>query len=86
MADNAFALPPYESPESGPLGMGNASYNVPSVYDGKINSPDNAIARAMQMGLGQFPSYQSPFEAENRYHRMHNYMEADQPAPSWRRR
>ncbi|MGZ3639404.1 MAG: hypothetical protein ACXVCX_16365 [Ktedonobacterales bacterium] len=52
-------------------------YNVPSVYDGQILSPDNAIARAMQSGLSQFPSYASPFQAENRYQQMHNYMDAD---------
>ena len=57
------------------------TYNVPSVYDGRINHPDDAIARAMQMGLHLFPSYQSPFEAENRYQRMHNYMERDLPIP-----
>ena len=60
---------------------GGRTYNVPSVYDGRINSPDAAIQRAMQMGLHNFPSYQSPFEAENRYQRMHNYMERDLPIP-----
>lgn len=53
------------------------TYNVPSVYNGQILSPDNAIARAYSSGLGQFPSYSSPFEAENRYQRMHGYMERD---------
>lgn len=60
---------------------GGRTYNVPSVYDGKINAPDDAITRAIQMGLGQFPSYRSPFEAENRYQRMHNFMERDLPIP-----
>jgi hypothetical protein len=59
------------------VGMGDRAYNLPSVYDGQILSPDNAIARAVQSGLGQFPSYASPFQAENRYQQIHNYMDAD---------
>lgn len=65
------------------VGMGDGrAYNIPTVYDGKIlpvDGPraDNAIARAEAAGLNKFPSYQSPFEAENRYQRMHNYMERD---------
>lgn len=53
------------------------TYNVPTVYDGKIISPDSAISRAISGGIQRFPSYQSPFEAENRYQRMHGYMERD---------
>ena len=53
------------------------TYNLPTVYDGQILSPDNALARARQAGLSTFPSYQSPFEAENRYQQMHGYMERD---------
>lgn len=61
-------------------GEDGRTYNVPSVYDGQIVSPDNAIARAYAAGIGRFPSYQSPFEAENRYQRMHKYMERDTDA------
>jgi hypothetical protein len=52
-------------------------YNVPSVYDGKILSPEEAIDRAKEMGLEQFPSYRSQREADARYERMHRYMESD---------
>jgi hypothetical protein len=61
------------------------TYNLPTVYDGRILPPsgpwaDNAMTRAQQQGLDTFPSYQSPFEAENRYQQMHNYMDRDTAA------
>lgn len=59
------------------VGMGDRAYNLPTVYDGNFLAPGAAIARAQSQGLDKFPSYQSPFEAENRYTRMHNYMDRD---------
>jgi tail lysozyme len=53
------------------------AYNVPTVYDGKILSPQEAIDRAMKEGLDKFPSYKSEDEAEARYQQMHDYMEKD---------
>lgn len=58
-------------------GPDNRQYNVPSVYDGQIISPDAAIARAKQDGLAQFPSYPTPEAAEERYGQMHGYMDKD---------
>ncbi len=58
-------------------GPGGKIYNVPRVYDGQIISPDAAYDRATQQGMNTFPSYQSTFEAENRYQQMHNFMEMD---------
>ncbi len=58
-------------------GVGNKVYNMPTVYEGKILPPDEAFNRAMQEGINQFPSYDTQDEAEQRYQKMHNYMERD---------
>lgn len=58
---------------------GGRTYNVPSIYGNAKLSPDDAINAAYGTGLSTFPSYASDFQAENRYHRMHNYMEQDMP-------
>jgi hypothetical protein len=59
------------------VGLGGKFYNIPTVWDGKILQPDDAIARARQEGLDKFPSYSSEDEAEARYQKMHDYMERD---------
>ncbi len=67
------------------MGIGDKAYNLPTVYNGAILPPDasvvdrrpTAIGNALSQGLDKFPSYQSPFEAENRYTQMHNYMDRD---------
>jgi hypothetical protein len=53
------------------------SYNIPTVYDGKIVPVDEAVARAKQQGLDKFPSYPTPDAAEARYMQMHDYMDKD---------
>jgi hypothetical protein len=53
------------------------TYNVPTVYDGKILPPREAVDRAMKEGLDKFPSYGSEAEAEARYQKMHDFMEKD---------
>jgi len=53
------------------------TYNVPTVWDGKILPPADAMKRADQEGLDKFPSYGSQSEAEARYAQMHSYMEKD---------
>lgn len=55
-------------------------YNIPSVYNGQMLSPDEAVQRAEQIGLDTFPSYRSTGAAETRYQKMHNYMEKDTQA------
>lgn len=52
-------------------------YNVPTVWDGKILPPDEAMKRARAQGLDQFPSYPTEAEAESRYQAMHGFMEKD---------
>jgi hypothetical protein len=53
------------------------TYNIPTVWDGKILKPDDAIKRAEKEGLDKFPSYGSEAEAEKRYQQMHDFMERD---------
>jgi hypothetical protein len=55
------------------------TYNVPTIYGNTRLSPDAAIQMAYKIGLDKFPSYGSEFAAENRYQRMHNYLERDVP-------
>lgn len=56
------------------------TYNIPTVWDGKILKPDDAIKRAEHEGLDKFPSYASEEEAEARYGKMHAFMERDTAA------
>src|SRR5215470_10570122 len=39
------------------LGPDGRAYNIPTVWDGKILEADDAVQRAMQQGLRNFPSY-----------------------------
>ena len=57
--------------------VGDKTYVLPTVWGGKIVSPDQAIQLAKQYGLDKFPVYGSDQEAEQRYQQMHNYMEQD---------
>ena len=57
--------------------LNGKTYNLPTVYDGQIVPPEEAIARAQQQGLDKFPSYGSSEEAESRYELMHQFMERD---------
>lgn len=53
------------------------TYIIPTVWDGKILKPDDALAKARAEGLDKFPSYASEDEAEKRYKRLHDFMEQD---------
>jgi hypothetical protein len=53
------------------------TYNVPTVYDGKILPPKEAIDNARAIGLDKFPSYPSEAAAESRYGQMHGYLDKD---------
>lgn len=57
--------------------LGGKYYNLPRVYDGKILSPDEAVAKAQAQGLENFPSYANKEQAESRYQQIHKYMEKD---------
>jgi hypothetical protein len=65
---------------------GDRTYNIPTIYGNTRLDPEEAIARAYKTGLQNFPSYKSPFAAENRYNRMHGYMEMDEPSKLERKR
>lgn len=60
--------------------MDGKTYVLPTVWGGKIVSPDNAVQFARQYGLEKFPTYGSVDEAEARYQQMHQYMERDMGA------
>lgn len=50
---------------------------IPTVWNGKIVPPEQAIQLAQQYGLHKFPAYGSDAEAQARYDQMHSYMEKD---------
>jgi hypothetical protein len=52
-------------------------YVLPTVWDNQIISNDEAIKRAREVGLDNFPSYENPEEAEARYNMIHELMERD---------
>jgi hypothetical protein len=52
-------------------------YVIPTVWDNKIVSGDQATKNAQAIGFDKFPSYDSEVEAENRYMQMHDYMDKD---------
>jgi hypothetical protein len=62
------------------FGSGGKTYNVPTVYNGAILEPDDAIDMAERQGLENFPSYDTKDEAEKRYQQMHDFMEKDTAA------
>lgn len=53
------------------------AYTIPTVWDGKILPPREAMDRAAKEGWDRFPSYASVDEAEARYQQLHGYMEMD---------
>lgn len=54
------------------------TYNVPTVWDGKILPPHEAIQRAFsEKGKDYWPSYPSQQEAETRYGQMHDALAPD---------
>src|SRR5436190_6375571 len=58
-------------------------YNVPTVYDGKTVSNDEAFARAEKKGWDKFPSYDTQRAAQDRSQQVQNYMgKAVAPAPA----
>jgi hypothetical protein len=53
------------------------TYNIPTVWDGKELSGFEATKRAAAEGMDNWPAYSSDDEAQNRYDKMHSYMERD---------
>lgn len=64
------------------VGVDGRTYNIPTVYDGKIVSNDDAVKRAEAQGWDSFPSYATPAEAEARYGQLHGFMEKDVARPA----
>jgi uncharacterized protein (TIGR02594 family) len=56
---------------------GGRFYNIPTVWDGKFLSRDEAVQRAASEGWEKWPSYASAVEADARYMKMHDYMGED---------
>lgn len=53
-------------------------YNIPTVWGGKVLPIDDALKAVQDTGgLDQWPSYNSPEEADARYMTMHGYMDKD---------
>lgn len=50
---------------------------IPTVVDGRIVSPSEAVEAAVAGGIERYPSYASPEEAKSRYDKMHEYMDRD---------
>lgn len=57
--------------------IGDRIYNIPTVWDGKIVRPEQALKLAFMEGIDKFPSYPTIDEAEARYAAMHAYMDRD---------
>jgi hypothetical protein len=59
------------------VGEGDKTSIVPTVWDGKIVSQDQALKNADAVGFDKFPAYDSREEALARYSQMHTYMDKD---------
>jgi len=52
-------------------------FNLPTIWDGKELSADEAVARAKKVGLDKFPSYATQNEADRRYEKIHKFFDRD---------
>lgn len=52
-------------------------YSIPSVWDGKPHTEDQAYDHAEKIGWEKFPSYATQDAGQKRYDQMHAYMERD---------
>lgn len=62
------------------VGVDDRTFIIPTVWDGKILPPDQAMQRAKAEGLDKFPSYATVEEAQARYDQLHSFMEKDTAA------
>lgn len=58
-------------------GPGGKYYNIPSVWDGRVLSEEQAKARAARIGWDNWPSYSSAKAADARYEKMHEFIDQD---------
>lgn len=59
------------------VGFGDRTYVLPTVWDNQIVPVHEAIRRARESGLDNWPSYPSVEAANARYNAMHDYMQRD---------
>lgn len=59
------------------VGVDGRTYVIPTIWDGKELSGEDAFRKAQSEGLTRFPSYGSEQEAQARYEQMHRYMDSD---------
>lgn len=52
-------------------------YNIPTIWDGKEVSTEEAIKRAEEKGWDYWPNYHSDEAAQYRYNQMHEYMDKE---------
>jgi hypothetical protein len=57
--------------------LGNKTYLIPTVWDGKVLPVREAVDRVRQVGWDKFPAYATLAEAEKRYDQLHTYMQLD---------
>jgi|SRR5215813_229452 len=57
--------------------IGDRVYTLPTVWDNKQLSPEESVKRAKKVGLDKFPSYSDDYQANQRYHKMHEYIDRD---------
>lgn len=59
------------------VSFGDKTFIIPTVANGRKLDTEEAINQAKKEGIDKFPSYNSVEEAEERYNKMHEYMEKD---------
>lgn len=59
------------------MGPDGKTYNIPTVWGGKILNSKDAAAKADEVGWSNFPSYPDWQTAEQRYSKMHPFLEQD---------
>jgi hypothetical protein len=57
--------------------VGDRYYMLPTIWDNKEVSAQEAVSRAQKVGFDRFPSYDTPEQGEARYQQLHGYMERD---------
>lgn len=72
--DNGDISTLYQAVVPGPDGK---YYNIPTVWGGKILPVPEAFKNASAAGMKNWPSYDTPEQADERYNMMHDYMDKD---------
>lgn len=54
-------------------------YNIPTIWNGRQLSGEQAVNMAAKVGWNKWPAYATPDEADARYMKMHEFMDVDPP-------